>query len=78
MRTIVLAVSAVLLVMSVPAAAQDKMKTGAAPGHEGMAKAGGSKSDASIIAKATAAAAQASDERTFPLPRVASHHLYML
>ena len=56
MRKIVLAVSAVFLVMTIPAAAQDKMKTGAASGHEGMAKAGGSKSDAAIIARATAAA----------------------
>ena len=56
MRRIVASLSAVLLLTAVPAVAQQKMKEPAKSDHEGMAKAGGSKSDAAVIAKATSAA----------------------
>ena len=55
MLRILLSVGAVLLVTVPPAIAQDK-KPQAMSGHEGMAKASGGKSDATIIAKATGAA----------------------
>ena len=48
MRKIVAALSTVVMLAAVTAVAQEKPKSG----HEGMAKAGGAKSDASIIAKA--------------------------
>jgi hypothetical protein len=56
MRRIVAALSAVLMLAAVTAVAQDKMKDPPKSGHEGMAKAGGAKSDAAVIAKATSAA----------------------
>lgn len=56
MRKIVASLSAVLLLAAVTAVAQDKMKDPAKPGHEGMGKAGGTQSDAAVIAKATSAA----------------------
>jgi len=52
MRKIVAALSTVVMLAAVTAVAQEKPKSG----HEGMAKAGGAKSDASIIAKATSTA----------------------
>jgi hypothetical protein len=56
MRRIVASLSAVLMLAAVTAVAQEKMKDPPKPGHEGMAKAGGAKSDAAVIAKATSAA----------------------
>ena len=56
MRRIVASLSAVLMLAAVTAMAQDKMKDSPKPGHEGMAKAGGAKSDAAVIAKVTSAA----------------------
>src|ERR1700738_1708506 len=56
MRRIVASLSAVLMLAAVPAVAQEKMKDPPKSGHEGMAKAGGAKSDAAVIAKATSAA----------------------
>jgi hypothetical protein len=50
MRSFVTSLSAVVLLAALPALAQDKMA-----GHAGMAKAGGSKSTAAAIAKATSA-----------------------
>jgi hypothetical protein len=55
MRRIVASLSAVLMLVAVTAAAQEKMK-GPKSSHEDMAKAGGAKSDADVIAKATSAA----------------------
>jgi len=52
MRKIVAALSTVVMLAAVTAMAQEKPKSG----HEGMAKPGAVKSDASIIAKATSAA----------------------
>jgi len=52
MRKIVAALSTVVMLAAVTAVAQEKPKSG----HEGMAKPGAVKSDASIIAKATSAA----------------------
>ena len=46
MRRIVASLSAVLMLAAVTAAAQEKMKDPPTSGHEGMAKAGGAKSDA--------------------------------
>ena len=48
--------SAVFVLASVTAVAQDKMKDSAGHGHEGMAKAAGPKSNTAVIAKATSAA----------------------
>ena len=56
MLRIVASLVAMLMLAAVPAVAQDKMKEPAKSGHEGMAKAGGAKSDAAIIAKALTAA----------------------
>ena len=56
MRRTITFLSAVLLLSVGPAAAQEKMKDSAKPGHEGMAKTGGGRSDAALIAKATSAA----------------------
>jgi len=62
MRRIVALLSAVLMLAAVSAVAQDnavaqdKMKDSPKSGHEGMAKAGGAKSDAGVIARATSAA----------------------
>src|SRR5262245_45265638 len=57
MRRIIATLSAVLLVAAATAAvAQDKAKDPPKSGHEGMTKAGGAKSDAAVIAKATSAA----------------------
>jgi hypothetical protein len=56
MRKIVASLSAVLLLAAVSAGAQDKTKDSPKSGHEGMAKGGGAKSDAGVIAKATSAA----------------------
>jgi hypothetical protein len=52
MGKIVAALSAVLMLAAVTAVAQEKSKSS----HEGMVKAGGAKSDAAVIAKATSAA----------------------
>ena len=52
MRKIVAALSTVVMLAAVTAVAQEKPKSG----HEGMAKAGGAKSDAAAIAKAASAA----------------------
>ncbi len=56
MRRIVASLSAVFMLASVTAVAQDKMKDPAKSSHEGMAKAAGPKSNAAVIAKATSAA----------------------
>jgi len=56
MRRIVASLSAVLLLAAVTAVAQEKMKGPSNAGREAVAKAGGAKSDAGIIAKATSAA----------------------
>ena len=56
MRRIVASLSAVLMLAAVTAVAQEKMKDPPKSGHEGMAKGGGAKSDAAVIAKATSAA----------------------
>lgn len=56
MRRTITFLSAVLLLSAGPTAAQEKMKDAVKPGHEGMAKTGGGKSDATLIAKATSAA----------------------
>src|SRR6266545_1452792 len=56
MRRIVAPLSAVLMLAAVTAMAQEKMKDPPKSSHEGMAKAGGAKSDAAVIAKATSAA----------------------
>ena len=56
MRRIVASLSAVLMLAAVTAVAQEKMKDPPKSSHEGMAKAGGAKSDAAIIARATSAA----------------------
>jgi hypothetical protein len=56
MRMILASLSAVVLLAAAPAVAQDKAKEAASAGHQGMAKGGGSKSDAAAIAKATSAA----------------------
>src|SRR3982074_643188 len=56
MRRIVASLSAVLMFAAVTVVAQEKMKDLSQPSHEGMAKAGGGKSDAAAIAKATSAA----------------------
>src|SRR2546430_4018369 len=56
MRKIVASLSAVLMLATVTAVAQEKMKDPAKAGNEGMAKPGGAKSDAAAIAKATSAA----------------------
>ncbi len=56
MKRMVASLGAVLMVTALTAVAQDRMKEPAKPGHEGMAKAGGSKNDATVIAKATGAA----------------------
>lgn len=56
MRRIVASLSAVLMLAAVTAVAQEKMKDPPKSSHEGMAKAGGAKSDAAVIAKATSAA----------------------
>ena len=56
MRRIVASLSAVLMVAAVTAVAQEKTKDPTKSSHEAMAKSDGSKSDAAIIAKATAAA----------------------
>ncbi len=56
MLRIVASLSAVLMLAAVTAVAQEKMKDPAKSGHEGMTKAGGAKSDAAVIAKATSAA----------------------
>jgi hypothetical protein len=53
MQTIIASLSAVLMLAAVTAMAQEKPPQS---GHEGMAKAGPSKSDAAVIAKATSAA----------------------
>ena len=53
MQTIIASLSAVLMLAAVTAMAQEKSPQS---GHEGMAKAGASKSDAAVIAKATSAA----------------------
>jgi hypothetical protein len=53
MQRIVASRSAVLMLAAVTAMAQEKMKDPPQCGHEGMAKAGGTKSDAAVIAKAT-------------------------
>ncbi len=55
MRKIVASLSVVLM-LAATAVAQEKMKDAPKSGHEGMAKAGGAKSDAAAIAKATSAA----------------------
>src|SRR6202165_4551114 len=55
MRRIVASLSAVLMLAAVTAVAQEKMKDPPKPSHEDMAKAGGAKSDAAVIAKATSA-----------------------
>src|SRR5690242_5655482 len=56
MRRIVALLSALLMIGAGAAAAQEKMKDSPQSAHHGMAKAGSSKSDAAIIAKATSAA----------------------
>src|SRR2546428_13186147 len=56
MRKVVASLSAVLMLATVTAVAQEKMKDPAKAGHEGMAKPGGATSDAAVIAKATSAA----------------------
>jgi hypothetical protein len=56
MRRIVASLSVVLMLAAVTAVAQDKMKDPPTSGHNGTAKAGGAKSDAAVIAKATSAA----------------------
>ena len=55
MRMIVTSLSAALALAAMAAVAQEKMKDSAKPIHEGMVKAGGTKSDAAVIAKATSA-----------------------
>src|SRR2546428_6990517 len=56
MRRIVASLNAVLMLAAVTAVAQEKMKDPPKVGHEGKAKAGGAKSAAAVIAKATSAA----------------------
>jgi hypothetical protein len=56
MRKIVASLSAVLMLATVTAVAQEKMKDPAKADHGGMAKPGGAASDAAVIAKATSAA----------------------
>ena len=56
MQKLVASLSAVLMLTAVTAVAQERMKESAKPSHEGMAKAGGAKSDAKMIADATSAA----------------------
>src|SRR2546427_12211334 len=56
MRRIVASLNAVLMLAAVTAVAQEKMKDPPKVGHEGKAKAGGAKSPAPVIAKATSAA----------------------
>jgi len=56
MRRIVALLSALLMIGAGAVAAQEKMKDSPQSAHHGMAKAGSSKSDAAIIAKATSAA----------------------
>jgi hypothetical protein len=56
LQRIVASLSAVLMLAAVTAMAQEKVKDPPQSGHEGMAKAGGTKSDAAVIAKATSAA----------------------
>jgi len=56
MRVIVTSVTAALMLATGAAAAQEKMKDSAKSSHEGMAKAGGARSNAAVIAKATSAA----------------------
>src|SRR2546430_15068538 len=56
MRRTVGSPSAVLRLAAVTAVAQEKMKDPPKSGHEGKAKAGGAKSAAAVIAKATSAA----------------------
>jgi len=53
---IVTSVTAALMLATGAAAAQEKMKDSAKSSHEGMAKAGGARSNAAVIAKATSAA----------------------
>lgn len=55
MRMIVTSLSAALMLVAMAAVAQEKMKDSAKPIHEGMVKAGGTKSDTTVIAKATSA-----------------------
>src|SRR2546428_13813339 len=55
MRRIVASLNAVLMLAAVTAVAQEKMKDPPKVGHEGKAKAGGAKSAAAAIAKATSA-----------------------
>jgi hypothetical protein len=55
MRMIVTTLSAALMLAAMAAVAQEKMNDSAKPIHEGMVKAGGTKSDATVIAKATSA-----------------------
>ena len=55
MRRTITYLSAVLMLAAGMAAAQEKMKDSAKPSHEGMANAGGGKSVAAVIAKATSA-----------------------
>ena len=56
MRKTIASLSAVLMLAAVTTVAQEKTKEPAKAGHEGMAKAGGAKSDAAVIKKATSAA----------------------
>ena len=56
MRRIIASLNAVLMLAAVTAVAQEKMKDPPKVGHEGKAKAGGAKSAAAVIAKATSAA----------------------
>ena len=56
MQRFVAALSALLMLAAVTAAAQEKAKDPPASTHAGMAKASGAKSDAAVIAKATSAA----------------------
>ena len=56
MRMIVTSVTAALMLATGAAAAQEKMKDSAKSSHEGMAKAGGARSNSAVIAKATSAA----------------------
>ncbi|MEO6271357.1 MAG: hypothetical protein ABIP08_13745, partial [Lautropia sp.] len=57
MQKLVASLSAMLMLTAVTAVAQDKMKDSPKPtSHDGMAKAGGAKSDATAIARAASAA----------------------
>jgi hypothetical protein len=56
MRIIVSTLGLLLMLASSTVLAQDKMKEPSKPGQGGMAMAGGAKSDAAVIAKATSAA----------------------